>query len=68
MAVVTPLALIIGGRYRDLFAEGWTGGLYVSTMQGFLAFTIYQRVVLTAISLATWANMSYALCTSESTG
>ena len=66
IAVIAPLAIVLGGRYNDLLKLGWVGELFVFLTQGYLVFSLYQRLGLTVTSLVTWANIDYALCAPES--
>lgn len=52
-----PLLLTVAGRYdyRSYFK-------YPLPWFGFIIFTLYERYVLTPISIATWANLNHALC------
>jgi hypothetical protein len=59
-ALINPLILIIGGRYRDRQYFNFTYRLI-----GFAFFSLYHRVILLPTSLATWANLDQTLCHAE---
>ena len=52
-----PLVLSLSGRYdlRSYFK-------FPLPWFGFIIFTLYERYLLTPVSLATWANLNHALC------
>jgi len=59
-AIINPLILMIGGRYRDRQFFDFRYRLI-----GFAFFSLYHRVVLMPLSLATWANLDQTLCHAE---
>jgi len=56
-ALINPLILIIGRRYRDrqFFDISYR-------FIGFAFFSLYHRLVLLPLALATWANLDQTLC------
>jgi len=59
-ALINPLILIIGGRYRDRQFFNFTYRLI-----GFAFFSLYHRVVLLPAALVSWANLDMTLCHAE---
>jgi len=60
-AVINPLILVIGGRYRDRQFFDFRYRLI-----GFAFFSLYHRAVLLPVALGTWANVDQTLCHAES--
>jgi len=59
-AIVNPLALIIGGRYRSRRYFDFSYQII-----GYAYFSLYHRFFLFPVSLLTWANLDQILCHSE---
>jgi len=59
-ALINPLILIIGGRYRDRQFFSFTYRLI-----GFAFFSLYHRLVLLPAALGSWANLDQTLCHAE---
>jgi hypothetical protein len=56
-AIINPLALSLSGRYHERkFFD------FYYRLIGFAFFSLYHRVVLFPLSLATWANLDQILC------
>ncbi|CAG9336357.1 unnamed protein product [Blepharisma stoltei] len=58
--LITPLTLIICGRFTRSYQLNWKSLLY-----GFHFFWFYQRLV-TPLAILTWANIDFSLCGSPS--
>lgn len=66
IAIVCPAVLHFSGRYSRAYYADLRAAHYVSAMQGWLSFMLYQRVFLTTLSLFTWANLNFTLCGASS--
>jgi len=56
-ALINPLVLITGGRYRD--RQFWN---FSYRLIGFAFFSLYHRVVLLPAALGSYANLDMTLC------
>jgi hypothetical protein len=59
-ALINPLILIIGGRYKSRQFFNFTYRLI-----GFAFFSLYHRLVLMPVAIGTWANLDQTLCHAE---
>lgn len=66
IAIVCPLVLHLSGRYNHSYYADLRAAHYVTGTQGWLSFVLYQRTILTALSLLTWANLNFTLCGASS--
>ncbi|CAG9329604.1 unnamed protein product [Blepharisma stoltei] len=55
--IIVPFLLILAGRYTARYQFNWRAIYF-----GYQFFTLYQRLVLSNISMLTWANMNFTLC------
>ena len=66
IAFVCPAVLHLNGRYNRAYHVDLRAAHFVSAIQGWLFFMLYQRIFLTTFSLLTWANLNFTLCGASS--
>ena len=66
IAIVCPAVLHFSGRYNRSYHTDLRAAHFVTSTQGWQSFMLYQRVLLTAVSLLTWANLNFTLCGASS--